>query len=464
MALRDMPLRLRTRRIVQTAPTAGLGVVPDRSLVDNASAGASNAVPPAASLRRNIVWTGLGTMVYTACQWLILVVLAKASSPETVGQFALGLAITAPIMMFASLNLRSVQATDARGDFPFSAYFSVRSATTLAGFLVILGMTLIGPYSDETRIVIVTLGLVKAIDAFSDIYYGDLQRREKMARIGISQATRGVTSIIAVSVVMIATDNIVLACLALALTSTLILFAYDRQGRDRHEPGLLSDLPPVRDLVRLAVIAAPLGIVLLLISLNANIPRYFIQAQFGEHDLGIFSAMAYIAVGAGLVSNSLGQVASPRLARHYTDGDNASFVSLMWRLLGLTAIGGVLLVLIVIVAGPTILTLLYTSEYAEASDVFLWLAISTAIMLPTSILGFALTAAHRRAVQAPLFVIITAVLVIACAVLVPSHGLVGAAIALTIMSVAQLVGLGVLLWYAVGKPTGTPVISRSASS
>src|SRR5438067_13811448 len=74
------------------------------------------------SLRVNFSWTMAGNLVYAASQWGILVVLARMGKPEAVGQFSLGLAITAPIMLFAGLQLRAVQATDARHLFQFADY------------------------------------------------------------------------------------------------------------------------------------------------------------------------------------------------------------------------------------------------------------------------------------------------------------------------------------------------------
>jgi hypothetical protein len=68
----------------------------------------------------------------------MIVLLTKLGSPEMVGQFALGLAVTAPIILFANLQLRSVQATDARQEFQFGHYFGLRLVTTgLALFSVI---------------------------------------------------------------------------------------------------------------------------------------------------------------------------------------------------------------------------------------------------------------------------------------------------------------------------------------
>src|SRR4051794_16358727 len=66
------------------------------------------------SLRANFTWTFVGNVIYAACQWGMLVVLAKVARPETVGNFALALAVTAPVIMLTNLQLRAVQATDAR--------------------------------------------------------------------------------------------------------------------------------------------------------------------------------------------------------------------------------------------------------------------------------------------------------------------------------------------------------------
>ncbi|MGD2165907.1 MAG: lipopolysaccharide biosynthesis protein, partial [Anaerolineae bacterium] len=96
------------------------------------------------SLRANFSWTFVGNAIYAATQWGMLIVLAKLGSPEWVGQFALGLAITVPIMAFATLKTRLVQATDARHQYLFGDYLSLRLLTTGAAFLAILGAAILG--------------------------------------------------------------------------------------------------------------------------------------------------------------------------------------------------------------------------------------------------------------------------------------------------------------------------------
>jgi Na+-driven multidrug efflux pump len=55
-------------------------------------------------------------------------------------------------------------------------------------------------------------------------------------------------------------------------------------------------------------------------------------------------------------------------------------------------------------------------------------------------------------------VLLTVVLIAACALLVPAYGLVGAAVAMAIANGVQLLGLGVLLWSAIAKPANAAEI------
>jgi len=113
------------------------------------------------SLRVNFSWTFAGNVIYAACQWGILVVLAKLGSPKMVGQFALGSAITAPVIMFTNLQLRAVQATDAKDEYSFGDYFSLRLLTTALAFLIIVCIAALSGYSMITAMVILAVGAAR---------------------------------------------------------------------------------------------------------------------------------------------------------------------------------------------------------------------------------------------------------------------------------------------------------------
>ena len=112
----------------------------------------------------NFLWTLSGNVVYAACQWGILVALAKLGTPQMVGEFALALAVTAPIVIGAGLSLRSVQATDALREHKFHDYFSLRLLTTVAAVLAVAGVVWSSGYGTHTAAVILIVGIAKGLE------------------------------------------------------------------------------------------------------------------------------------------------------------------------------------------------------------------------------------------------------------------------------------------------------------
>ena len=91
--------------------------------------------PAPLSVRSNFVWSLIGNVLYAFCQWGVLVVLAKMCSPETVGTYVLGITVTSPIFLFAGLQLRRLQATDANEEFQFGHYLGLQLAACVVAML-----------------------------------------------------------------------------------------------------------------------------------------------------------------------------------------------------------------------------------------------------------------------------------------------------------------------------------------
>jgi O-antigen/teichoic acid export membrane protein len=98
------------------------------------------------------------------------------------------------------------------------------------------------------------------------------------------------------------------------------------------------------------------------------------------------------------------------------------------------------------VLGRWVLTLMFRPEYAAQAGLLTSLMIAGSIGYVATLLGYAVTAARSFRPQLPLFVIVTLVTLVGCAVWIPARGLAGAAIATGVSSAVQLAGLGYLVW------------------
>jgi len=392
------------------------------------------------TLRRNFRWVFVGNVVYAGSQWGMLTVLAKLGSPEMVGKYALGLAVTAPVIVFSNLQLRGIQATDARRDYSFSDYVSLRIYATLLAFAVIAALASLGSYSLDTRAVIVLVGLSKAFESISDVFYGLLQQHERMDRIAISMMIKGPLSLAVLAGVVYSTRSLVAGAAALAAVWLCLMLTYDLRSCHVLHRGRIIIHANMAVLVKLALLALPLGIVMLLISLNTNIPRYLIEHYLGERDLGFFAAIAYIMVSGGTVVSALGQSAVPRLAKYYAAGDREAFVRLLCRLLLTGLLIGATGFAVVLVAGRSVLSALYTPDYARHATVFTMVAIASCVIYIASFLGYGMTAARYFKLQVPLMAMVAVSTATSGYLLIPRYGLMGAAMSLLAAAIVQAAG------------------------
>jgi O-antigen/teichoic acid export membrane protein len=388
------------------------------------------------SLRRNFAWTLAGNVTYAACQWGMLVAIARLGTPGMVGEFALGLAISAPVFMLTSLQLRVVLATDARHEYRLGHYLALRLLGTSLGLAGIAAFVAVAGFRRPAAAVVLLVSAAKACEAMSDTVYGFWQQHERFDRIAIALAGRGAASLTAMAGALYLTRSVVWGAAAMTLVWALWLATYERAGAravlERASPGeRLGPQWNVQKLKELAVLTLPLGFVTMLVSLNANLPRYFVEHDLGEAALGYFAAMAYVFVAGNTVMAAVAQSAVPRLARAFHQ-DRAAFAHLLKQMVLLGVAVGLAGICVAVFAGPLLLRLLYGREYAVYGAVFVWLMVAGALAYVTSMLGYGMTAARLFRPQVPLYIAATAVTALACWALVPRFGLMGSAWAVLI--------------------------------
>ena len=411
-------------------------------------------------MRSNFIWMLAGNVVFAACQLGMIVSLARMGSSFMVGQFSLGLAIATPVLMFTNLNLRAVQATDAKRLYSFGEYFQLRltmSAIALLGIAMFAGLE---KFARATAFVILAVSLAKAIDALSDIHYGLFQLNERLDQTGRSMILRGIVSVAALSAGLYFTRNLLWACTALTLVWLAALLSWDSRqalrilarfresGRVPRAAEFWRVWSSKRRMLRqwtLLRLSMPLGIVTTLASINLNMPRYFIAARSGEHELGIFSALAYATVALTLISDSLGHCVIPRLSRFYADGSIAAFQVALLKLSGIGIALGFAAFGAVQFAGQRLLAVFYGPEYAAHSQAFVLLMLAAAIHCVAAMLTSGILAARKFGIQVVIFSIVAATTALACERLVPAMGLTGGAIGMVAGAVVRVVLAAVVL-------------------
>ena len=418
------------------------------------AADAPSRARPALSLRANFSWMLVGNVVYAGCQWCVLVALARLASAEAVGQFALGLAAAAPIMTFSMLHLRALQATDARSEFAFAEYLALRLMTTTIAAAAIFCVALMGTSSPTLMRVILVAGAIASADAFSDLLYGACQRRERLDGVAQAMLLKGPLGLTAVVSVTALGGGAFTAAAALAVVRWSVLLVYEVPMAARALGGRpLAVLRPQwqwAQITRLARLALPLGVVMLLMSLQTHVPRYFLGYYVGVAEVGLFAGLIALTQLGSLVVNALGQTASPRLAKYHMSGRRGEFLWLTGKLVLVGGALGGLGVMLAAVAGPQILGLAYGPEYTGCQAALLVLMLAAAVNYLGSPLGYAATAARQIRLQ-PVIHLVNLAVTSSIVWLRAAEGVRGAAWAVLASSITTTLLFAILVAWALWR-------------
>ena len=179
------------------------------------------------SLRAGVMWTGFGNGVYLGCQYATLMMLAKLGNPTLVGQFSLGLAITAPVIILSQMQLRQMQVTDVKSEYVFADYFCSRLILSALALAAIGGVVAFSGYSHAIRVVILLIALAKIFESLSDVAYGTIQRHERMDLIAVSLVIKGLGSLLAFGLALWLTGSLIWSLSGMCVVWTALFFFYD---------------------------------------------------------------------------------------------------------------------------------------------------------------------------------------------------------------------------------------------
>jgi len=296
---------------------------------------------------------------------------------------------------------------------------------------------------------ILLMGFAQVLEIVSDIYYGLMQKYNRMDRISHSLILKGPLSLGMLAVAMYMTRSVAWAVAGLALGRLLILVSFDARL------GFLESAGGARpthlwkwnagNMGRLLRTALPLGVISLLVALNSNVPRYFVEAYAGTADLGIFSAIFSLLTAGNLVVGAFGQSVFLPVATACANFDRVQYRAFVAQAVALGGVLGAGGILAATFFGRFILTNLFRPEYGARADIFVWLTVAGTIAFVASGLGYVMTAARSLKPQIPLLAATVLAAAAASVWLIPGHGLHGAAMAALITALVQLVGTAVIL-------------------
>jgi O-antigen/teichoic acid export membrane protein len=398
-------------------------------------------------LSHSFTWILAGNSAMAACQWGVVALLARFSSHEILGAYAVGLSVSSVVFGLTGLELRTLQVTDHSQRTSFSTYCLLRLTTGLSSLAALCIATIFLHYSTATRFAIVLVALGKCLDGISDVIYGRLQACDRMPVIGKSLIAKAGLSIALPAVCLFLRPQSIAAVAATVVPYAAVLFLYDvpnLRTLSRRWPLIPVSLM-MRSTAALARTGLPLTIVATLVALHTAIPRLVLASRLGESQAGIFTALSYLAIAPNLLLVALGQASIAPLSRSLVQGDEARYRAGVARMFGAAAAAGTITLATGFWSGGAILSMFYGPRFSEYTSELMILLGAGAVSYLNTAAGYGLASARIFSRQIPMMAVVSTVSLIASWTLVGRWGVAGAAASLIISTAVQLAWATVLL-------------------
>jgi O-antigen/teichoic acid export membrane protein len=393
----------------------------------------------------SVLWSLIGQAWWAAGQWIQSSAASHLGGEAELGRLGLAMAISSPVMLLASLQLRAIQASDSAGRFPFPACLALRAVTTAAGLTIILVLAAVGWWwSVEARWALAAIGLWRAVDLLADVFHGRMQQHEDLRSVGIGQTLRTIAGSTVFIALLAAHADLAYAAVGGAVASGTVLASYEipRLRGLGHAVHAHWSRATLGTLARAGV---PLGMAMMLSSLLYAMPRYVLERCQGEAAVGVFTALTCFLVIPSTIINGIGQAVLPRLSRFHHEGRTREFRR--WSLLVLAAGAalGLLGSLVALAAGGPLLGLFFGTSFSVHAPLLTLTMITSAAWCAATALGFAATASQRHRGQPAALGATLAAVSTACLVLIPANGILGAVMAMGVGGIANLASFGFLM-------------------
>lgn len=429
-------------------------------------------------LHHNIGYAVIGNVAFNACRFVVVILLAQFGTVGLVGAFGAAMAWSAPLINFAMLQLRSVYVADSRGEFSFGTYLTLRRLGMGFGLLGVVVLLIWRASRDPAAWWFVPLlaavSFSKITWGLGEIYWGVYQRQERLDLMAAANGWRGL--------IMLAPFVLVMPVLAwngvsegVLYHSTAALCGVYAVGwlvyAVRVDQCLASGLSRLdlswdwQAIGRLARHAAPLGMVILIVTACDNVPQMVLDelGQGAKEALGHYSVMANFILPLNLLVIAIGHGAANRIADTF-DRHRKRFWRLLAALVGISALFGLGAILATGVLGEWILVTLYGQAFGEHAEVFPIIGLGGGLLLLASMFGLILTTTRSFLLQVPMQLMVLVVTILAAWNWIPPAPVSGAAWTFVARSGVHALLYGVVLILVGLLKPGREVLSNGNST
>ena len=397
--------------------------------------------------KKNVLWNMIGTTFNAFNSLFFMMIVTRINGLKSSGVFTLAFSLACLLCLIGGYEGRVYQVTDVKNEYSDVEYIVHRIITCVIMMVIVIFYGFIMKYDAYKFIITISLCLMKCFEVFSDVFYGVLQKDDKLYIVGISLFLKSVFSVVVFIAFDLLTKNLLISCLVLDLVWLILFLMYDLP---KSKSIIQKDSYSFSNVLRLFKTGFFSFAILFLSVYLVNAQKYALDGVIEESLQAIFGMILMPATIISLAGQYLLQPILNTMANLYSNGEKKEFNKIVFKALLLIIAFGVVCVIGAYILGIPVLNILYSVNIVDYKLHLLIIIFGAILYSMSTLLSAALTTVRYTFVQFIVFSISSVIAFVISRILIGQFSIYGAAIAYLITMACQFI-LYVIIYFVIMK-------------
>lgn len=179
------------------------------------------------SQKQKYFWNMMGSICNSFSTVILLLFVNRILGETAGGIFSFAYANAQLMLIIGGMEVRPIQSTDVNKEYSFQTYFTLRVISCVTMIFVCMIYIISSGINGEKAIVVFVFCMFKLIEAFTDVFMGVYQQKDRIDLCGKVFAIRVICSTTAFVITLIVTKNLIYGGIAMVVASLAMFLIYD---------------------------------------------------------------------------------------------------------------------------------------------------------------------------------------------------------------------------------------------
>ena len=382
---------------------------------------------------KNFVWHTIGTTLNSFLSLFLLVNVTRINGLEASGNFSFIFTLTLILQLVSNFGGRIYQISDLKEEFSFQEYLGSRLKTTIISIILLMLGCFLFKFDNNLIILAAILMIFRIIETFSDVFYGEFQKKEHLNFVGVSLTLKSLLVLISFLIANLLTKNLYISSFSMVIAAFIVFITYDLYKINQIKKVFFAFNNKIYLKSKYIFLFSLLTLILL------NVPRFIAKYTLNSDEMGYLGILMMIPTVMSLVCQFIIQPMLVKFTKLVDSRDLITFNKTLFKCNLYLIFFSIICSVLAITLGPLVLGVLYGLSFEKYKLIFVILILCGLFNGLTTILSNILTIFRETKKQFNIYIIILIINFTLCYFMSVNYNLNGTIISLLLAMILQYI-------------------------